>query len=553
MTQSQDQQTALFELWSIVWRYRWRFVLPCFAVMVAVLIISLTLPRKYRSEAIFETRTDMVLKEMTSRGASGAFQVPRNSVTEELTGEVAIDRLIREIEPELREMGVIQTSFDRQQLRLDLLRKVTVRWDLASAQVDRIRVSYTGPNPAVTRLVVNNLVEQYIAATRAQMDARLNESADFFRNELASSRQTIEEIENRMLRFEIENAVLLPDNPLNIQNQLIENRQELEELVAKREAIVARLSTLRDGIEQQPTTVQSLVMGANPARDELNAKRRELNRQLDTYLNVYKMREQHPDVQSISQQISTVEARIAEIEAEVVTAKNIIPNPKRTEMELSLARSEGELNALDDEISSIKASLETLGASSAGMFPVRSEYRKLQRELTEARGSLQFWETNLRRIELALTAENGNRGVQFAFVKRAGAAWRPVSPDLTQVLLACGLLGVIAGSLGVFFAHRMEATYYDGNALANDLGLPLIGSVSEVITHDQRRSRRLRRLILYPTNAVVMATVLVGVGALLYLDLERPHVFAVQDTEAIESNDAEAAPAALPEPRNQGE
>ncbi|MEQ9453247.1 MAG: hypothetical protein RLN76_01475 [Phycisphaeraceae bacterium] len=534
MTQSQEQQTALFELWAILRRYRWRFVLPCFAVMVAVLLVSLSLPRKYRSEAVFEKRTDLVLSEMTNRGATGAFQVPRNSVTEELAGEVAIDRLITRLEPKLRQTGVIETSFDRQQLRLDLIRKVTVRWDLASAQLDRVRVAYTGSNPAVTRIVVNGLVEQYLEETRAQMDARLNESASFFRQELARCRQKIEEVENRMLRFEIDNAILLPENPLNVQNQLIEARQELEEQLAKREGLVARLATLREGLETEPLRVESLVMGSNPLRNDNYTKLRQLNEQLDTYLNVNKMREQHPDVIGIKQQIAMAEERLEAIDSEVVTARNLIPNPKRTEMELSLARSEGELQSIDDTIASVRGSLEHLGATSADMFPARSEYRKLERELTEARGDLLFWESNLRRVDLALAAENGNRGIQLAFIKRAGAAWKPVSPDLTQVLMACVLLGVIAGSLGVFFAYRTEATYHDGNVLAADLGLPLIGSVGEVITRGQRRTRRFRRLVLYPTQAVVMVAVLLGVGALLYLDLEKPHVFALRGTEAIE-------------------
>ncbi|MEQ9459531.1 MAG: hypothetical protein RIG82_01085 [Phycisphaeraceae bacterium] len=534
MTQSQEQQTALFELWAILRRYRWRFVLPCFAVMVAVLLVSLSLPRKYRSEAVFEKRTDLVLSEMTNRGATGAFQVPRNSVTEELAGEVAIDRLITRLEPELRQTGIIETSFDRQQLRLDLIRKVTVRWDLASAQLDRVRVAYTGSNPAVTRIVVNGLVEQYLEETRAQMDNRLNESASFFRQELARCRQKIEEVENRMLRFEIDNAILLPENPLNVQNQLIEARQELEEQLAKREGLVARLATLREGLETEPLRVESLVMGSNPLRNDNYTKLRQLNEQLDTYLNVNKMREQHPDVIGIKQQIAMAEERLEAIDSEVVTARNLIPNPKRTEMELSLARSEGELQSIDDTIASVRGSLEHLGATSADMFPARSEYRKLERELTEARGDLLFWESNLRRVDLALAAENGNRGIQLAFIKRAGAAWKPVSPDLTQVLMACVLLGVIAGSLGVFFAYRTEATYHDGNVLAADLGLPLIGSVGEVITRGQRRTRRFRRLVLYPTQAVVMVAVLLGVGALLYLDLEKPHVFALRGTEAIE-------------------
>ena len=53
---------------------RERVVLSAFAVTLMVLGMSLFLPRKYKSEAMFERRTDMVLSEMTARGATGNFQ-----------------------------------------------------------------------------------------------------------------------------------------------------------------------------------------------------------------------------------------------------------------------------------------------------------------------------------------------------------------------------------------------------------------------------------------------------------------------------------------------
>lgn len=533
MTNNNEQQTALFEMWSILWRYRWRFILPCFGVMVAVLLVSLMLPRKYRSDAVFEVRTDLVLKEMTSRGATDAFQVPRSSITEQLSGEVAIDQLILRIEPQLRDIGAVKSSFDLQQLRLDLLRRVNVRWDLASQQLDRVRVSYTGSNPAVTRLVTNNLVENYIEQTRAEMDTRLNESAQFFREEQSRSRQFIEGIENQMLKFEIEHAALLPENPLNIQNQLLENKQELDQLLAQRESQLTRLEALHEALDQEPETVEAVVLGMNPERDEMLSKKRELQAQLETNINVYRMREQHPDIIAIKERIAALDQSIEGIDDQVVTARNLVQNPRHNEYTLAITRAKGELQSVDDKVSAIRTNLESLGASSAKMFPARSEYRKLDRQLAEARDDLKFWETNLRRVELALAAENGDRGIDLAFVKRAGAVWKPVSPNLTQVLLACVLIGSIAGSLGVFFAHRTETTYHDGQKLAEDLDIPLIGTVSEVITRQERRARRIRNLILYPTNAVVMASILLGITGLLYFDLEKPHIFALQDDQAI--------------------
>ena len=46
-----SQAEALLEIWDVLLRYRWRFIVPTFLVMVAVLAGSLLLPRKYNAEA----------------------------------------------------------------------------------------------------------------------------------------------------------------------------------------------------------------------------------------------------------------------------------------------------------------------------------------------------------------------------------------------------------------------------------------------------------------------------------------------------------------------
>ena len=77
-----NQAKAILEIWNLLLQYRWRFITPAFLVMAAILAISLILPRKYDAQAIFERRTDMVLAEITSRGAPRTFQDPRQALTD---------------------------------------------------------------------------------------------------------------------------------------------------------------------------------------------------------------------------------------------------------------------------------------------------------------------------------------------------------------------------------------------------------------------------------------------------------------------------------------
>ena len=98
MSKKTTQTEALFAIWVVLSRFRWRFIVPAFAIAVLVLVGSLMLPRKYRAEAVFERRTDMVLSEIVNHGAPRSYQDPRQSLNNEVAGDPALDEMIADLE-----------------------------------------------------------------------------------------------------------------------------------------------------------------------------------------------------------------------------------------------------------------------------------------------------------------------------------------------------------------------------------------------------------------------------------------------------------------------
>jgi hypothetical protein len=150
---------------------------------------------------------------------------------------------------------------------------------------------------------------------------------------------------------------------------------------------------------------------------------------------------------------------------------------------------------------------------------------KLDREIAQLQRQLGFWEDNLRRLDMIRAAESGDRGIRLAFIQPCGPLTHPVSPQWMQVLMAAVGLGLVAGAAAVLLAHRTDVTFHRGNELASALDLPLLGSVSEILSVRQQRARRVQRLVIYPLNLTAMAAVLVFMAGMLYLNLERPELF----------------------------
>ncbi len=538
MSQRNEHANALIELWEIVLRYRWRFVLPAFVVCALVLGASLLLPRTYKAVGIFERRTDMVLTEMTNRrGATQSFQNPRDSINEEITGAPAINRLLKQIEPRLTELGLIHNRLDLDILREDLMRRVVVHWDISNSQIDRIRVEYIGADPQLASLAVNGLIENYMRSAKDQMTARLAESAAFFKSEAQRSKAAIEQLEAKVLDFEIEHGDMLPENPNNIQTRLVDAQEKLAEITAARDAAATRVDALTRALKDVPETVPTLIQGQNPERVRLTELRRKSQDQLNDRLNVQKMTEAHPEVIALHEQIASLDQQIAALPEEVITEKQYQVNPRRGELQLQLTTAISEQQALTQQAAAHQRELDKINAAIENMFAIRSTHRKLTRQQDEAQRQLAFWEDNLRQVEMATAAESGKRGIEMTFVQPASPNLRPVSPNFAQVVMAALGLGLMVGGLAVFLAYRTDETFAHGEQLTSHFDIPLFGTVSELITRRHRRIRRIRRMILYPTNALAMATVIIAIAAALYVDLEKPHAAETSPTTTATSGE----------------
>jgi len=526
MSRKHSQPEPLIEAWGLLCRHRRRFVLSAFIVATCVLAVSLLLPRKYGANAIFERRTDMVMTEIINRGASQSFNDPRQSLFKEVAGPTSQDQLITELQssPQLRAtLGL--DAVDMRHLRHELERKLTLRYEIASNELDQVKVSFVTDEPRFAQWAVNALIINYMDRTRSEIEQRLRESATFFRNEVAHSRETIEQLENTRLTFEIEHAELLPDNPNSIQTSLVETRTDLAELRYEQDAAALRIASLEKAIAQTPAIAPTMIKQRNPALAQLEKELQTAQSQVDLYVNTYRMTQRHPDVAALKQQIAAIQQEIARTEVEVVTQRELANNPKRNELELMLTRAQAEYSSLSQRHDALEVRIAAMNGETGDIFPIRSEFLKLERNIDQARRQLAFWEDNLRRVEMVRAAESGDRGIRLAFISPCGELTQPISPQLSQVLVAAIGLGLLAGAVSVFMASRTDEYYPRADQLAEALKLQLFGTVSEIITPQQRRARRLRKIVLYPLNTAAMAAVLTVMTGLLYINLERPELF----------------------------
>ncbi len=525
MSTKHSQPEALIEMWSILIRHRWRFILPAFLISAIMLGASLFLPRRYESKAVFERQTDMVLTEMLSRGASRNFVDPVGSLSSQIADTQALEELVEVFRQSPEVMAALEADGKTlETFREEIAHKINIHKQLFGSDRAQFEVSLISSDPLLSERAVNTLVDLYIRRTRVAMESKLRESAGFFDQRMQENQKQIDELENRKLAFEIEHADLLPDNPAGITQNLESVEKELFETKRLYEMAVTREQALSKQISETEETIPVLVQEKNPELTRLEDRLRETMDKIRHHRNVLKMTEKHPDMIDLMQVQADIEEKLSSIEKEVVTQKRIEVNPKLAELQLMHTQAVAECDSLMSKTEALTANYADLQEEAERVFPVRAAYREIVRDVEAAQSQLHFWEGNKRRVTLALDAESGNRGIQLDLIKPAALQQRPVSPHLTQIIVAAIGLGLTGGALSVFLAHRADDTFASAEQLGSTMELPIIGSVSEIIAQRRRRVRQMRRMVMYPVAVAAMGTTLLALIGLLYVSLERPDI-----------------------------
>lgn len=524
MSRNTNQAKALIDAWFILLRYKWRFIFPLFMVSTTILALSLLLPRKYQAEAVFDRRTDQILASIMVGGAAKTFSKHNASIRHELSSGVTLDNAFNDIRPYIdARVKAGGDDVDWVALRQDFSHKIQIKFEISTPEHERVSVKYVGADPVISRLAVNQLVSNYIKHARVEIAHSMEEAQGFFNDEVERTRIKIESLENQKLAHEIKHFQLLPDSPNNINVLQAQVDEQIATLKRQISLVKSQVSSHQKALNETSRTIDTLVKARNPELIRLESKLRELHNTYRTAVIVNKMTQMHPEVMDLKIQINDVQVKIQNTPVEVVTSKTVVNNNHFDDLTLALNTGMDQQTALEEELVKLAQNRVSLIAKTADIFPVRSQYRKINRQMDQLQRELQFWEENLRRIQMARSAENGNRGVQLAFIRPCDAITRPIAPNMLQIVISAIGLGLIAGAVSLLFAHRTDETFHDGEQLSKTFNLPLLGEVSEIVSVQHRRMRKIRNMVLYPVNAVAMTAVLGTLISVLYLNLQKPH------------------------------
>ena len=276
----------------------------------------------------------------------------------------------------------------------------------------------------------------------------------------------------------------------------------------------------------------------------MEAQINEVRDEITDLMTVRQMTEHHPAVIALNQKLERLRSQFVGLVATgpqpgedsapsvaFADSESAAWLSQRGAVEMELEAAQEILAATERECEAVNERITATARLQGNVVDRRQSYRSKLAALDRAKADVAVWRANLDRVSRHLTAEQQDRGIQFATIEGAGLNLRPVWPRASTVFVLALVLGVAAGSGCVALAELLDRSFRTVGQLRRSLNLPVLESVSEIVTPALRRRRLVGQLVIRPAIAVALMVSLAVAGTATYLRLEHPELYQTARSE----------------------
>jgi polysaccharide chain length determinant protein (PEP-CTERM system associated) len=197
--------------------------------------------------------------------------------------------------------------------------------------------------------------------------------------------------------------------------------------------------------------------------------------------------EKHPDVIAIRSQLKQLRAEKARGGSRSVP---MAPNPVYVSLKSMQAEREGNVAALQARKSQLEQAVTTIAQRQLTAPGAQIDQARLDRDYDVLKDQYNKLLAQRESAKLRSDATGKTDGVQFRVIDQPSLPRQPAAPNRAMLLTGVLVAGIVIGAGVAFAKSQLANVYTTTQQLAKASGLPVLGSISEVITADTRVIRR---------------------------------------------------------------
>jgi len=527
----------------ILFRNRWWVLVAMIIGGIAAGIVAYVSPKVYESKSTVLVEDDDMLRTLTrSMAVAPSLTSKMQFLEQRLLTRDNLTQIARRLDLDLEARTPRELELLLNQMRGD----IGIR---ASGRGQLIEIAFQHDEPTVARDVVAMLTDMLLEENLGAKRVEAHQAYDFISQQLEVYRTRLEESERRLREFKQKNLVeagvgaampageggeeTAPVAAFGDVNRLEQHREQLSTVEITLGQLKMQRAEFAKQLEQEPRWIsaqQDYGAGSGAPSSETAQRIAGLESKIEELRLSYTDR--HPAILQLQAQIEQLTAAQnaatdAPSEGEVDELADLgdqVLNPTYVSLK-------EKISGLDATISASTAEAEQLRVKIAGLEKVILDVPRKEQELVALRRDYAVnsstYNNLLKRLEEARVTkemEVQDKGGRIRVIEPATVPYKPVKPNRVMILLM-GLGGGLAAGYGIgFLRHLMDNTVKSEDDVRGLVGLPVLGQIPTMITHNDRRRHRLTNLAF---GAVASFAVLLF-GGVLWLELRGVGLYPIR-------------------------
>ncbi len=319
-----------------------------------------------------------------------------------------------------------------------------------------------------------------------RIDAR--EGLKFLDSQIADREKALREVEAQRAAFEVQNIGLIPGGTGSPAQRVDAARAELSQIETQLAAAQAALAVANGQLAATPATINVPGMGATGAgvaRQQLAGANAELSA-----MRARGLTDAHPDIIALKSQIASLKAQ-ADREGSGGGGGNAA-NPAYASLAAMRAERQATASALSARKAQLTGDIAKITTQQIQNPGIAAEYNRINGEYTAFKEQYDKLLAQREQVRLRGDVQTETDAIKVELLDPPTKPTSPAAPN-RPLFLTLVLFAGVGGGIGTAFAlAQVRPSYATAAKLERASGLPVIGSITEVVTPDRHAERKKR-------------------------------------------------------------